>query len=167
MSERVFDYAFSELKRKTADELQALLGESWVLFGPPSAEAVDEGWSYHTESAYVYTHGTSGRVLAYDDTYEVRLLRKRSAIAPNAIMIGRSPSNDIVIDNSSVSKLHAIIEVANSAVSDAGSRNGTSYNDAPINAGERAFLEDGGLLAIGPLPFYTMSAGEFAALVGR
>ncbi|MGD8412826.1 MAG: FHA domain-containing protein, partial [Candidatus Latescibacterota bacterium] len=62
--------------------------------------------------------------------------------------IGRTPDNDIVIDNLAVSRLHAVLEEekGNYYVRDCDSLNGTLLNDQKVG---RAKLEDGDEVCIG------------------
>jgi FHA domain len=62
--------------------------------------------------------------------------------------IGRTPENDLAIDNSSLSRRHAVIENFDGVVqvSDCGSQNGTDVNGSPIMAG--AVLHDGDVIRL-------------------
>lgn len=63
--------------------------------------------------------------------------------------IGRIPDNDLVIENSSLSRRHAVIESFDAAIqiSDCGSQNGTTVNDSPV-VGAVA-LRDGDVINLG------------------
>lgn len=75
------------------------------------------------------------------------------------VTIGRTSKNDIVIDNLSVSSLHASISYTDDAVviEDMNSTNGITVNDIKIN---RHNLLDGDIIAIGKhqILFFTESA---------
>ena len=64
------------------------------------------------------------------------------------MFIGRLQDNDIVIDNLSVSRKHAVIKSTKEGytVTDLGSKNGTFLNDQPIKS---APLKDGDVITIG------------------
>lgn len=151
------------LKQQAPEQRLAFLGESWVLVGPPP-QGPAAGWSFLTETAYLHVR-EDGRRFAYDDSYEVWLLRKKSAMSPHTLLIGRASSNDIVIDSPAVSKLHASVSIATSQLVDEGSHNGTSYNGGKLDAGQGCALEDGGVLQLGPHDFYTMSSASLRKLL--
>ncbi len=66
----------------------------------------------------------------------------------NQMFIGRLQDNDIVIDNLSVSRKHAVIRSTREGyiITDLGSKNGTFLNDNPIKNAE---LKDGDVITIG------------------
>jgi predicted component of type VI protein secretion system len=66
------------------------------------------------------------------------------------VLIGRWPQNTIVIDDNSVSRIHAWIGVQDDHyyIADSGSRTGTMVNGQPLR--ERHFLSDGDEILIGP-----------------
>jgi pSer/pThr/pTyr-binding forkhead associated (FHA) protein len=66
----------------------------------------------------------------------------------NEVSVGRLPQNDVVIDNLSVSRRHAVITRASNGytLSDLGSKNGTFLNGKPV---EKAELSHGDTITIG------------------
>ncbi len=66
----------------------------------------------------------------YDEAGRLKRVRVKS----KRFSIGRIPDNDLMIDNSSLSRRHALIESFDDAVqiSDCGSSNGTFLNGAPV-----------------------------------
>src|SRR5882724_10701803 len=86
-------------------------------------------------------------VLAYtDDSGQTRSV----PILKAQFTIGRGADNDLVINNSKLSRHHAVIEVVSGShyVSDSGSQNGTFVNDrtvvAPIRLAKGDILNLGG-----------------------
>lgn len=73
-------------------------------------------------------------------------------IGPDGLSIGRSPENDIAINNSSVSGRHCIIEVAGDQYSlrDLRSTNGTRVNAQEVT---EVSLKPRDLIQIGPVEF--------------
>ncbi len=68
------------------------------------------------------------------------------------VSIGRARNNDIVLPDSSVSKLHAHINLDKGgaiSIGDAGSRNGTKVNEAKLEGGKAAPLQSGDTLTLG------------------
>src|SRR5215470_372808 len=75
-------------------------------------------------------------------------LVKEVPIGAKPVRIGRSPDNDLVVDNLAVSNDHARVyfESGRLVVEDRGSLNGTFVNDLRV---ERATLHDGDSIWIG------------------
>src|SRR5438309_9466943 len=73
--------------------------------------------------------------------FEEKLV-KEVPVGSNPVRIGRSPDNDLVVDNLAVSNDHARVyfETGRLVVEDRGSLNGTFVNDLRV---ERATLHDG------------------------
>ena len=96
-------------------------------------------------------------------TFEGKVL-KEVPIGSRGISIGRSPDNDIVIDNLAVSNHHARVyqEAGKLVVEDLGSLNGTFLNDLRI---ERAALRDGDGILIGKHQVVVDQAREAAVPV--
>lgn len=94
------------------------------------------------------------------------LLRDGSVIERDlkdgAVKIGKLPQNDIILDDASVSGSHAMISFEGGAykISDLGSKNGTSLNDARIT--EPRALQHGDLIKMGhcTLTFRLKESGD-------
>jgi len=73
---------------------------------------------------------------------------KTYPFAGGEMCVGRLPENDIVIDNLSVSRKHALITSRKDGymIRDLGSKNGTLLNEKPVN---EAKLSNGDVIAIG------------------
>jgi pSer/pThr/pTyr-binding forkhead associated (FHA) protein len=71
------------------------------------------------------------------------------------LYLGRTPSNDIVMTDSSVSSRHALLEVRTEAVylTDLGSTNGTSVNKHLIQTNTKIMLHAGDQIAFGGSTF--------------
>lgn len=97
------------------------------------------------------------------------LTKKAGASFADRITIGRTPNNDIAINDSSVSRLHAYIRRDGTSwiVADAGSKNGSWLKGARLEARREKPLPSRTVLRIGEveLTFYT-AADLFAALGG-
>ncbi len=113
-----------------------------------------------------------GRVMpALETTIELYpLTKKHGASFPDRITIGRTGNNDVVIPDSSVSRLHAYVrrDGARWLVADAGSKNGSWLADEPLAARKERPLVSRAVLRLGDvdLTFY-LAADLFAALGGR
>jgi hypothetical protein len=88
------------------------------------------------------------------------LAKKPGASFPDRITIGRTANNDVVINEHSVSRLHAYVRQAEGwVVADAGSKNGSWLNDEELEARREAPLVPGAVLRLGDvdLTFYRSS----------
>lgn len=98
------------------------------------------------------------------------LIKKPGASFPDRITIGRTPNNDVVIADPSVSRLHAYVRQERGAwrVADAGSKNGSWLASAALAPRQERTLASKAILRLGDvdLTFY-LAADLFAALGGR
>jgi pSer/pThr/pTyr-binding forkhead associated (FHA) protein len=85
-----------------------------------------------------------GRYLAIEDAGEVVLM----AVNAEVVRVGRSPANDIVLDDSSVSRRHALLTVRGEAtvILDDRSLNGIQVNGTRVS---EAALKDGDIVLLG------------------
>jgi pSer/pThr/pTyr-binding forkhead associated (FHA) protein len=98
---------------------------------------------------------------------QVRPESTRSEVA--GISVGRSDSNDVVVQNPSVSRLHALIHRdARSTewhITDAGSRNGTRVNEVPVARELPAVLTDGCTVTLGDIRLRFLLPDAFLRLL--
>ncbi len=75
--------------------------------------------------------------------------KKGRGSAFSFVSIGRSRTNDIVLNVGAISKLHAVIQKVGEAYTlmDSGSRNGTFVNGIPLDANKPVLLNDGDLIS--------------------
>ena len=97
------------------------------------------------------------------------LVKKAGASFPDRITIGRTSNNDVVVADTSVSRLHAYVRRIGDvwSVADAGSKNGTWLRGEALEARKERPLPSRALLRIGDvdLTFY-VAADLFGALGG-
>jgi len=148
-------------------EFVALLGGD-ALAGPTAQPAnadedESEGWSYET------VHSSGGPRGPVDlHSHEVYVLKKRVTMFPATIMIGRALSNDVTIDDVSISKLHARarrMEDGTYALADADSRNGTVVNGRRLGAGEDVVIDQGDTITFGNRVFRLYRAKRIYSLL--
>ena len=111
-----------------------------------------------------------GKELPSETDLEVYpLAKKAGASFQDRITIGRTSNNDVVLNDTSVSRLHAYIrrDGAGWIVADAGSKNGSWLRDTQLDARREIALPSHAVLKLGEveLTFYT-AADLFAALGG-
>ncbi|HSI03602.1 MAG: FHA domain-containing protein [Myxococcota bacterium] len=92
---------------------------------------------------------------------------------PNFISIGRAKSNDVIIEDESVSKFHAFFRRSDKGefvLQDGGSKNGTSVDGEEVpdkNKGGPVIVESGMRLRFGNVEMTFLLATEFVDLVKR
>src|SRR5213594_2328164 len=93
--------------------------------------------------------------------FEEKLV-KEVPVGSRPVRIGRSPDNDLVVDNLAVSNDHArvYVEAGRLVVEDRGSLNGTFVNDLRV---ERATLHDGDSIWIGKHHIKVDASGDTPA----
>ena len=96
-----------------------------------------------------------GRYLAIEDGDDVVLL----PVAADVVHIGRSPAADIVLDDASVSRLHALVarRGERTVILDDRSLNGVQVNGARVNEAE---LHDGDIVVCGHITLRFVERAE-------
>lgn len=132
-------------------------------------------WSYKTESARVIQDKVRGNVLLITQRDLVFHVRKHKQTSfASTVLIGRASSNDIILDHSTVSKLHVRIRARDDAsleLTDAGSSNGTRCEGRLLAPNIPLILENGMEIQLGacrcffmhPEYFYQVLHKYFAA----
>lgn len=145
----------SSIIRDLVDEVRTVIGREQLTFaGPVSVELVEDPDR---------RRGTFSIERSFDDGPVVQPAGLRLAdgrvvdLGPAGLRIGRHPDNDIVIDESNVSRYHAQVlpEDDHWLVVDKDSTNGTRVNSQPVGPpGEPQMpLSDGDIIIIGPASF--------------
>jgi hypothetical protein len=90
------------------------------------------------------------------------LAKKPGASFPDMITVGRTPNNDVVLRDVTVSRLHAFFRHRDKkwVIADGGSKNGTRLDGVPLEPRRERDVESGQLVRIGDLEltFYTAAA---------
>ena len=95
------------------------------------------------------------------------LAKKPGASFRDRITIGRTPNNDIVIEDHSVSRLHAYVREADGwVVADAGSKNGSWLGDARLEPRKEVALPQGATLKLGDVELLFYRSAELFDLLG-
>jgi hypothetical protein len=113
-----------------------------------------------------------GKDFLYSDSPDMDvypLAKKPGASFPDRITIGRTPNNDIVVTDASISRLHAYVKADGRQwlVADAGSKNGSWLDRLPLEARKEKRLATRMVLRLGDvdLTFY-LAEDLFSALGG-
>lgn len=97
-----------------------------------------------------------------------RVVHTERTISPRFVSVGRLGStNDIVINDQSVSACHAVFEPVAAGrfhVRDMGSKNGTFVNDRPVAKGQTQDIEPGDVLRFGAVKLMFLDAEKLAEL---
>jgi hypothetical protein len=87
------------------------------------------------------------------------LLKKPSAPFPDMITVGRTPNNDVVLKDATVSRLHVFFRHRGATwqIADGGSKNGTFLDGKPLAPRRELGVDSGQTVKIGDLEltFYT------------
>lgn len=96
------------------------------------------------------------------------LLKKPGASFPDRITIGRTPNNDVVIADGSVSRLHAYVRRAGNGwlVADAGSKNGSWLSGSQLEARRERPLISRAVLRIGDVDVTFLVAADLYRELG-
>lgn len=95
------------------------------------------------------------------------LVKKPGASFPDRITIGRTPNNDVVIADASVSRLHAYVRRAGGwLVADAGSKNGSWLDDAVLEPRREAALAPGAVIRLGDVAVTFQLARDLFDILG-
>jgi hypothetical protein len=85
------------------------------------------------------------------------------------LRVGRTPDNDLILEDPSASKEHALIQyqLGRCQITDLGSMNGTSVNAQMLTANTPQILKDGDVISFGGVQFvFYTSARMFEVLSG-
>ncbi len=144
-----------------------LNGKPVLLYEPPPEDTADEDDDDHrslrTQSGLSLPSMGGGEPMA-------AVIEKSADNAfKSRVTIGRTSNNDIVLDDNSVSRFHAWLELRNDdwVLVDAGSRNGTVVNGRKLASKEAAPLTNGTAVRIGSLPLTYYTAQGFVDLLQR
>jgi pSer/pThr/pTyr-binding forkhead associated (FHA) protein len=132
---------------------------------------IDEDETYELDQEAVEETRPHGRDLPEDIDLEVYpLAKKPGASFPDRITIGRTSNNDVVIPDTSVSRLHAYVRRDKSGwvFADAGSKNGSQLRGVAVEPRKELALPSRATVKIGDvdLTFY-VAADLYSALGGK
>jgi len=113
-------------------------------------------------------HGRDSMPADETDLEVYPLAKKPGASFPDRITIGRTPNNDIVIVDHSVSRFHAYLRLDGKAwvVADAGSKNGSWLGSSTLEARKEKKLTSKSIVRIGDVDLTFYEALDLYAALG-
>jgi|GEM_PF-1185805 len=130
-----------------------LLGEvgPWVLVGNLPVD-LENKWSFRTR-VQMFPNPSALKQAGLSMAMIYWPLKRKgvTGLVSSTVRVGRSPSNDVVIPLSGVSKLHArlMVEAKKVVLADEGSANGTFVNGVRLTEKGTADLQNGSRVAFG------------------
>jgi pSer/pThr/pTyr-binding forkhead associated (FHA) protein len=171
-------YEFVIPVRRTSREDFASTNTHFFLLLHRKEEEREQGWTFKTKTVSL----ASAKIAKLQMMEDVKLLPEIAEydVFPvvkahdnpwaERISIGRARNNDIVLPDSSVSKLHAHIKLSDNEgvfVIDAGSRNGTRVNSAKVPSGELVRIDVGDIVTFGRTTVILLDGASLYDLVAR
>jgi pSer/pThr/pTyr-binding forkhead associated (FHA) protein len=144
-----------------------LAGRPVLVYEPPETETEgddeDDDYQLRTQS------GLSVPSIGGGDPMAVVIEKTKDNAFQRRITIGRTANNDIVLDDASVSRFHAWIELLNEewVICDAGSRNGSTVSGKKIAPKAPTTLSNGLPVRIGALQLTYYTAQGFLDMLHR
>jgi hypothetical protein len=142
----------------SAEEFRRQLGPFVLIQRPPSAESSETLDPTHTANRGMIEQGMLSLLFEFEDLMVATLPPLGET---DSLMFGRQPDCDVVLDEGSVSKQHAVLRWNEAehrcTVKDLGSRNGTFLNGTII-VNREAPLKDGDILSVGYIQFWYLLA---------
>jgi len=135
-----------------------------LVWEVPSAPSTEAAW-VHTEAGHQSTRPRAGEPLVFN----VEKVPGRKNAFSMGVTIGRVETNDIQIDDSSVSRFHAFFQLdaklAAWFLSDADSKNGTFVDGIRLEKNEKVRLRDGAAVRFGDTAMKFVFAASITAFI--
>lgn len=136
-------FALDQAGTRAATKLPSLVWEA-----PPTDAGVESSWQM-TKTGSGLTRPTAGEAIVFTLEKAVSLVNP----FPMGVTIGRVETNDVILEDGSVSRFHAWFQFDERAngwsLTDAESRNGTWVNGLRCEPRKRVLVPDGAELRIG------------------
>jgi hypothetical protein len=160
----------SELKelasKRDAEAFERQLGPFALVQKPPTAVMAMASRQLGVGETVPFQRGRPGNralelVLSFENLVVASLPPVRDQ---DVLTVGRLPDNDLVVDNPSVSKRHAVLQWnaagLTTTVMDLGSRNGTRIDGQTIAPQQGRPVNDGDVLSFGDVDYWFLHAGS-------
>ena len=140
---------------------------AFVLVGPEAKmEDNADGWSYATRDGQDLDSANPFQTLL-DSVVHAVIKKETGAAFGDTVLIGRAVSNDICIEDPSISKLHARVSLDGYVLRDAGSTNGTFVSEKRLEEGETHPLRGNLSITLGDRRFRVYAADELYRVLRR
>ena len=146
-----------------------LAGRPVLVYEPPTEDTLDPDSDEDDDYQLRTQSGLSVPAIGGGDPMAVVIEKTKDNAFKQRITIGRTANNDIVLDDTSVSRFHAWIEQQNQdwVLVDAGSRNGSTLGGKKIAAKAPNQLTNGLVMRIGALQLTYYTAQGFLDMLHR
>jgi hypothetical protein len=142
-----------------------LKGRSVLVYEPPQIEKEDTTGAHRLRTS----SGVSNTVIGGGDPVVALLEKSKDNMFQRRVTMGRTSNNDIVLDDSSVSRFHGWLQRDDPStkwtITDAGSKNGTFVNGARLPAKKPVILENATRIRVGNLELTFFSPQGFRKLL--
>ena len=137
-----------------------------MLVGSALSSEAEPTWSYQTgASVRAYRPGSATQDLLAEDDVVLPLRKAAGGAFAGTILIGRASSNDVQVEDPSISKLHARFVLGEALeLRDAESTNGTFVNEKRVS-GDPTPVRHGDEICFGERTFVLYGTGLFYELL--
>ena len=146
-----------------------LAGRPVLVYEPPTEDTLDPDSDEDDDYQLRTQSGLSVPAIGGGDPMAVVIEKTKDNAFQRRITIGRTANNDIILDDTSVSRFHAWIEQTTTdwVLVDAGSRNGSTVAGRKMVAKTPSVLSNGLVLRIGALQLTYYTAQGFLDMLHR
>lgn len=150
-------------------KLEARLGGRPVLlYEPPEEPEAPPGDDEDDDFQFRTQSGVTVPVIGGGEPVAVLVEKTKDNAFQRRVTIGRTSNNDIVLEDTSVSRFHAWLQLDDTwAIVDAGSRNGTYVSGKKLIAKVPSALVSGAKLKVGTIELTFLTAEGFVRLLKR
>lgn len=154
----------ADARESTPQDFAGAIG-GYLLVGPVLSADERATWTFETR---VTMSGRAGPGTEDFPDHEVYVLKRaRRSLFKKSIFLGRASSNDVFIEDESVSKVHAEIRADGELlyIKDLGSANGSGIDGKPLPANKETGLPAGAVLRLGKRQFRVYEPQKFRSLL--
>lgn len=159
----------SESDGRSADCLRARHGDAFLVFAGRVEELKSPARAWQVTMTGEARRAGERPGFSVQTALVWRIVHTERTISPRFVSVGRLGStNDVVINDQSVSACHAVFEpVAEGRyiIRDMGSKNGTFVNDRPVPKGQTRDITPGDVLRLGAVRLMFLDAEKLADLL--
>lgn len=154
----------------TVDAVVRRLGPAMLVGYLPTELASESRWWFRTRPVLMPTpEAAENEGLSLDMFAWPLIHRGLGAVLRGSLRVGRAPSNDVWLDDPSISKLHARITVTpqGTFIVDAGSQHGTEIHGVRLRSDQPGILRDMDSLVLGRMQLRYVRTETLFRLLGE